>query len=181
MADAPNHITCDACGTSFETFCEGQAHGLDTSRNSDGDLIGGNYGSKHDCCHFTIVDTASFPGDNICDACLDDMLADGRLVDPCEVNLATGETFRIESATDEEMAEILYEPDLLRDVAEVVEMSVEELRAKPDVPFVVGATGDAEFSVYVRVYRNDEDSKIIRDMREFAEAMRSVGLDVEEF
>ena len=37
-----------------------------------------------------MTDPATFPGNNVCDVCIDAMLADGRLVDGRYVNLATG-------------------------------------------------------------------------------------------
>jgi hypothetical protein len=158
MPDMPNHISCDNCGETFKTFCDGQAHGCASGRTADGKAFGGAYGSRHDCRDYTVVDPASFPGDNVCDVCIDAMLADGRLVDGRHVNLATGEEAPIDDG-DIDFAEFFYEPELLRDVAEVVEMAVEELRTKPDVPFVTGATGDAEFSVQITVHRNDEDTE----------------------
>lgn len=83
-------VVCDACGTSFDTFCPGQAYGCDSGLTSDRTGFGGAYGSKHDCAYYTVTDPASFPGNNVCDVCIDAMLADGRLVDGRHVNLATG-------------------------------------------------------------------------------------------
>lgn len=83
-------VVCDACGTSFDTFCPGQAYGCDSGLTSDRTGFGGAYGSKHDCAYYTVTDPATFPGNNVCDVCIDAMLADGRLVDGRYVNLATG-------------------------------------------------------------------------------------------
>lgn len=109
-------VVCDACGTSFDTFCPGQAYGCDSGLTSDRTGFGGAYGSKHDCAYYTVSDPAAFPGNNVCDVCIDAMLADGRLadgrlVDGRHVNLATGAMVPMDDDDDEwEFLPVEHEP-----------------------------------------------------------------------
>lgn len=125
----PPPVVCDACGTSFPTFCPGQAYGCDSGLTSDRTGFGGAYGSKHDCCYYTVADPASFPGNDVCDACIDAMLADGRLVDGRHVNLATGEMVSIED--DQPVFAAYWEPDedlrfTVERIAEMLDRAAED-------------------------------------------------------
>lgn len=145
-------VVCDACGTSFPTFCPGQAYGCDSGLTSDRTGFGGAYGSKHDCCYYTVADPASFPGNDVCDVCIDAMLADGRLVDGRHVNLATGEETPIEDDDDGWVVEFLDVEEEPGDEAAVLRaiLAMPADERDEDVMATVRAWGDQQRQTHQR-------------------------------
>ena len=112
----PHHIVCDRCETSFPPikFANNQATGCATSQSSH--FLTGHYGSvRHDMTTYRIVRAEDVAAGNLCDGCVDVLVAAGALeltgeaesFDSFESALNAQDWANLEAEIDAVFAEIL--------------------------------------------------------------------------
>lgn len=83
----PDFMSCDRCGKPHEIYTKGQAWGLCSSVDFEAGKLRGHYGSEHDLSEFDIIDATQIPGQDICDACIDELVERGALKHAGEYHL----------------------------------------------------------------------------------------------